>query len=120
MGRRSLAGCLAATSVAGVAVIAPPADAQTNAPGGSAGQMLEELVVTARKREESLQRVPVAVSSATGAALESRNIRQPSDLARTVPSLMVQSDNAGSVNTATIILRGQYASDILLNMSQPV
>ena len=36
--------------------------------------MIEEIVVTARRREENLQEVPIAVSAFSAADLENRNI----------------------------------------------
>jgi iron complex outermembrane receptor protein len=80
---------------------------------------IEEVVVTARKREENLQTVPVAVSVQTGAALEKQSIRQPTDLTRSVPSLHVV-NGSSSANSAVIILRGQSASDTLIGISQPI
>jgi iron complex outermembrane receptor protein len=80
---------------------------------------IQELVVTARKREESLQSVPVAVTAQTGEQLAQAGIREPTDLTRNVPSLTVTS-SASSPTGAIISLRGQNASDILLTLSQPV
>jgi iron complex outermembrane receptor protein len=80
---------------------------------------LNEIVVMARKREESLQSVPVAVTSQSGAQLEQLHITVPNDLGRVVPSLQIRSSTSlGSV--AQIALRGQFASDVVLGMSQPV
>jgi iron complex outermembrane receptor protein len=80
---------------------------------------IEEVVVTARKREENLQTVPVAVSVQTGQALEKQSIRQPTDLTRSVPSLHIV-NGSSSANSAVIILRGQSASDTLIGISQPI
>src|SRR6478735_4377044 len=80
---------------------------------------IEEVVVTARKREESLQTVPLAVSVQTGTALQQQHITQPTDLTRTVPSLHVVAGSS-STNSAVIILRGQSASDTLIGISQPI
>ena len=48
---------------------------------------LEEIVVTARRREENLQEVPVAVAVVDAAAIEARNIQSIDDVARFVPGL---------------------------------
>ena len=50
---------------------------------------LQEVVVTARKREERLQDVPLAVTALTGQSLARENIVQVADLATRSPSLMV-------------------------------
>jgi outer membrane receptor protein involved in Fe transport len=46
---------------------------------------LDEIVVTARKREESLQDVPVAVTAVTAASIAERNIQDLRDLAAYTP-----------------------------------
>ncbi|MEM8496548.1 MAG: TonB-dependent receptor [Pseudomonadota bacterium] len=52
-----------------------------------AQMVLEEVVVTARKREETLQDTPIAVSAFTGEALRAAQINNVSDLTRNVPGL---------------------------------
>ncbi len=53
-------------------------------PGG-----LEEIVVTAQRREENLQRAAIAVSAVAGDTLTQQSITQATDLTRLVPSLQV-------------------------------
>ena len=73
---------------------APPADeaaaTDTQGEGG-------EIVVTARKREESLQDVPVAVTAVSGETIEKRGFIQVKDVAQLTPSLNVNSDSVGRV-----------------------
>ena len=60
------------------------------APGLSMAQAtLEEIVVTARKSEESLQTTPVAVTAMTEAMLIDQGILKMDDLQRTAPSLTI-------------------------------
>ncbi|HEY2659779.1 MAG TPA: TonB-dependent receptor [Caulobacteraceae bacterium] len=88
--------------------------------GASAGTTtIGEVVVTARKKSESLQKIPVAVTSVTGAQLTQRGIRETTDLQAVVPSLTV-SINSSQASAAVFSLRGQTAGDILLTLSQPV
>ena len=54
-------------SVAGAALIATTYDPT---PAFSQSMVLEEIVVTARKREESLQDLPLTVTAFTGSDLE--------------------------------------------------
>ena len=56
------------------------------AAGGSA---LEEVIVTARKREESLQDTPLAVSAFTGAALLEAGVSNLADITELVPNLQI-------------------------------
>jgi len=96
---------------------APAAHAQTAETGSVT---LEDVIVTARKREESLQDVPVAVSSLNNQQLERQGIKEPTALARTVPSLAMNVTNPGTVNNASATMRGQSSGDVLLNVSQAV
>ncbi len=74
---------LATASVATVAAVAPHANAQESA-GGDA-PMIEELVVTAEKREQSLQSVPSAVSAYTSEKRDVLGVGSVEDLARITP-----------------------------------
>ena len=61
-------------------------DERQSADGVEHGALLE-VVVTARKREESLLEVPVAVSALTAADLEAAGIRGLEDIARSTPGI---------------------------------
>jgi len=61
----------------------------------SAAVQVDELVVTARKREESLQSVPVSVAAFTGEALAKQGIGDVVQLARAVPGVFVQDGGPG-------------------------
>jgi iron complex outermembrane receptor protein len=50
---------------------------------------LPEVVVTARRIEENIQKVPVTVTAVSPEIMKQQNITRPSDLMRTVPSLQV-------------------------------
>jgi iron complex outermembrane recepter protein len=56
-------------------------------PGAHADEGLEEVVVTAQKREENLQRVPIAISAFTAAALENVSITDSTKLQQLTPGL---------------------------------
>jgi iron complex outermembrane receptor protein len=65
---------------------------------------LEEVVVTARKRDESLHDVPVAVNAFSAAEIESAGITRPQDFIALTPNMtMVQTQNQG---TSFITVRG--------------
>lgn len=63
---------------------------------------LEEIIVTATKREKSLQDVPIAVSAVSGAALERSAIRDIRDLQAMVPAMNV-TQSAASYQTVLYI-----------------
>jgi iron complex outermembrane receptor protein len=77
-----------------VALSAAPALAQ-NAP--SSGTTIEEIVVTAEKREQSLQDVPVAVTAYTSERREVLGVNTVEDLARMTPSLSYTNNDRLSI-----------------------
>jgi iron complex outermembrane receptor protein len=66
---------------------------------------LEEIVVTATRREQNLQDVPLAVVAYTGEMLERQGIENMEDLKAVVPNLVVAGNLAGT-NTASFTMRG--------------
>ena len=75
--------------------------------GNLANAALEEVVVTATKRSESLQEVPLSVSATTGEKLEATGIQDFDDIAATVPSLSMKSSGPGRTK---LNLRGVSAA----------
>ena len=75
---------------------------------------LEEVIVTARKREEPLQDVPVSISAFSGAQLDARGVVDVRDLAQAVPGL--QFSDLGGYNL--IYLRG-IGTDIFIPSAEP-
>jgi iron complex outermembrane receptor protein len=73
---------------------------------------LEKVVVTARRREETLQDVPVAVTAFTPETLDKLNIRDLGDLDAQVPNLTIYAAR-GSNTTITAYIRGVGQSDPL-------
>ena len=65
-------------------------------PPQNAPSALEEIVVTAQRRSENLQKVPISVTAITAAKLASANITTTADLAQITPSLTL-SQSQGSV-----------------------
>src|SRR6266853_3059062 len=77
--------------------------AQTATP--AAGQ-LEEVVVTATRRSESLQDVPMSITALNAATLEQRSVKSFIDYAGQVPSLAFADTGDGSGTARTISIRG--------------
>ncbi len=73
---------------------------------------LDAIQVTARKREETLQEVPVAVTAFTAESLDKLNVRDIGDLDALVPNLTIYAAR-GSSSTVTAYLRGVGQSDPL-------
>jgi len=78
------------------------------------GALLEEVVVTARKREESLQDAPIAVSAFTGAALEFRGVTSIDKLDEFTPNLVLNKSPTNSgVTNAAVFIRGIGQNDFV-------
>ncbi len=74
-----------------------PATAQTT---------LEEVVVTAQRREQSLQEVPVSVTAFTGAQIEQTNIRSARDYFALTPNVGFTDDGQSGSKGVGIAIRG--------------
>ncbi|MFD2137813.1 TonB-dependent receptor [Novosphingobium resinovorum] len=66
---------------------------------------IEEIVVTAQRREQSLSKVPVSVSAFNADVLQDRNVTSEQGLAALVPGLVVKSGQ--NSNQLSFTLRGQ-------------
>ena len=106
MSKSILRRCLLASAGLSVLVTAP-------AFAATEGDVLqiEELVVTARKREETLKDVPIAVSAFTTQAMENRQIQDINDIAQFTPGLQSQESFGRSADRP--VIRG--ASNILVS-----
>ena len=76
-----------------------------NAQEAPAGANAEpgEIIVTARKRKESLKNVPIAATAISGEEITKRGFVVVKDVAQLTPSLNINSDGAGR---AFIAIRG--------------
>jgi outer membrane receptor protein involved in Fe transport len=73
----------------------------------SAGsEKLEEVVVTAQRRSESLQEVPLSITALSAASLEQKAVTSFFDYAGKVPSLAFANTGDGSGTARTISIRG--------------
>ncbi len=75
---------------------------------GNAGQV-EDIVVTAQKRSEKLQDVPIAVTALTGQTLQNRRVLDLVDLSNQVPALQIKTDDNGA--NPRIFIRGVGVND---------
>ena len=87
----------------GFSAAAVAADPQVGDSSGSGS--LEPIVVTAQRRSQNLQDVPLAVSSFSSAALETQQITSTLDIARTVPNFF-SSNNVGQASANVYYIRG--------------
>lgn len=83
-------------------VQAPLVLAQDSGSGEEEAGTLDKIIVTAQKREEALQDVPVVVTALSEAMLEENGVRDIKDLQQLVPGLTVTSTQSESLTTARI------------------
>ena len=102
-------GVLAMTLLATMPALAQE---QAAAADGQKTTTLGSITVTARKREETLQEVPVAVTAFTADTLDKLNIEDLADLDAQVPNLTIYAAR-GSSSTLTAYIRGVGQSDPL-------
>lgn len=83
-----------------------PVVAQTASPNVAAGEdaVLEEVIVTARRRSENLQEIADAITVFDRAAIEDASIRRMNDVAALTPNLRFSDDQ--EVGQSTITIRG--------------
>ncbi len=99
-----------------------PTLAQTDTSQSGAGKSsgrLEEIVVTAQRREESLQQTPLAVSAITTEDIEQRGMVDVSRLTAFVPNLTTTT-TPGSTSSSTIAIRAIGNGDPILTSDSPV
>ena len=79
---------------------------------------IEEIIVTAQKRAQSLQEVPVAVSAFSGEALQDHHVTDVTDLNQLAPSLQVKTDDNAA--NPKIFIRGVGLNDFNPNTASAV
>ncbi len=100
--------------VGAVFASATPALAETSA------SAVDEVVVTARRREENLLQVPVAVSAVSGQALEKASISNPQDLTRLVPGFISGAGSTRGFNQLVLTIRGMRNGEPAITADQSI
>jgi iron complex outermembrane receptor protein len=109
----SLAVCAALGGYAGLSQ-ADPVPAQPAADEG-----LGDVVVTARRREETLQEVPIAVTSISGDMLEAAGVQDLTVVAQAIPNVTLENSRATN-STLTAFIRGVGQQDPVAGFEQGV
>lgn len=103
--KKPLANALAFSLGAAFCLLGQTATAQDERPDNSLSSLLEEVVVTARKREESIYDVPLSVSAFGSDQLEALKVRDLTNLAVGLPNVAM--DEIGTTRgTANFSIRG--------------
>lgn len=108
---RALSQVVAAACLAS-SLLPALAQAQTS---DEAHWAMEEIVITARKREENLQDTPIAVSAFSGEGMEKRGVTKLNGVAAFAPNMSFQSNPSfgGASNAASIYIRGVGQKEFL-------
>lgn len=96
---------MAGTAIASPALAQPAANERADAAVEPA-QGIADIIVTARRRAESIQKVPVAVTAVTSAELEARSTGNIAEVASFTPNLRFSEASRGGV-ISNVTLRGQ-------------
>lgn len=105
--------------LSGTALAGTPATAQEQpppAPDTKAANTVGDIVVTAQRRSERLQNVPIAVAAINGAQLAAKGINNVLDLGKAVPTLNVSNEVGFTVTS----LRGIGSTAIGPALENPV
>jgi len=94
---------LSSAIVAVLGVHASGASAQVAAAGAGTSEGIQEVVVTAQRREESLQDVPMSVQALTGEALKQLNVQNLDDFVKYLPGVTQATNGPGQ---GDIFVRG--------------
>ncbi len=109
-------------TAAALAMASPTTYAQDNTGGNDENSQatLEEIVVTARKREEKLRDLPLSVSAFTAADLEARQLDNIAQLSDATPNFTFESTTpiSGSSASSSVYIRGVGQFDFTL-VSEP-
>ncbi|MEH6828729.1 TonB-dependent receptor [Parasphingorhabdus sp.] len=111
-----------ATLMSGAALaLAMPAFAQT-APAEQAQGGIQEIVVTAQKRSENVQNVPIAISAFTAEALTERAVTSVASLSNLAPNVTLDAGTpfSGSSAVLSAYIRGIGANDFAFNIDPGV
>ena len=107
-----LGGCVAS------ACLSPPTWAQSAGPPVTDG--LQEIVVTARKTEESLQRVPISISVVSGDDLAQRSMTDLSAVGQSTPNFTFSRQAQGGAGAGVVYIRGVGQADTLATFDPAV
>ena len=93
---------------------APPAASPTAPESG-----LQDIVVTAQRRSESVQTVPIAITAFSAASLEAKNVQSTLQLVQYVPNLF-GSNNTGLGSANVYYIRGLGNTESIATFDPPV
>lgn len=105
--------------------VADPADTAQAGPATPTGATansgdLADVIVTARRRSERLQDVPLTIQAVSQQALDRQGITRTEDLRQVVPSLTITPSSQGRADIPIFEIRGISSDEALLTQDQSV
>ena len=116
-GSASISGHIGA-AVAGLLIGTGAVAEGGDASGAQSKGVIEEIIVTAQKRSQNLQEVPVSITVLTGEDIDTYRLRDPADLIAHVPNM--QNYPITGAGTPVFSLRGVSMRDFSFNQASPV
>ncbi|MGW8204757.1 TonB-dependent receptor (plasmid) [Sphingomonas bisphenolicum] len=102
-------------------LLAPAALAQSGTRAADDGaQTSDDIVVTARRREERLQDVPIAVSAVDAAALNSRGLDNVTQVSQIAPNIQFTPGQGGNSGGIAPFIRGVGENDFIITSDPAV
>jgi iron complex outermembrane recepter protein len=99
--KQTLAGCVVTAVLAPAITVAADADE-----AAQPSQQMQEVTVTANRREESLSKVPISVSAYTQDTMDIKGIKDIDDIARYTPGVRVDESQSNSISIRGIASTG--------------
>lgn len=106
------ATCFGAQAARAQAAAEPPPASAADQPGAptaaddqTTDQQTGDIIVTATRREETLQRVPISITARTRDDLQQRTVTRLTDVTESIPNLAMSQNNVLE-STATFTIRG--------------
>src|SRR5271166_3766945 len=102
---RLLAGCMATAALLAPAFYSANCAWAADAAASSGADTLQEITVTANKRSEDIEEVPISITAVTGEDLIEKHIQSYDDITRAIPGVNFNSVS-GTEGTTNIEIRG--------------
>ncbi|MHC3125988.1 hypothetical protein OB03_01185 [Brevundimonas sp. GN22] len=111
---------LVTAAPAAMLAMTAPAIAQEASSDPQAAAIVDDVVVTARRRSENLQDVPIAVTAVTGEGLDARGYSSITDIQQMTPNLTFTPGTGGSSGQMSAYVRGVGEYDYIVTSDPAV
>src|SRR5438046_5078805 len=113
---RALRFHVAVLAAAGLASFAGEPTARAQQPASTSGG-LEEVIVTAQKREQNLQEIGISLSAVSGSDLADLGVVNATDITKSMPAVVLTQPNGPS--SFSLALRGVVQNDFPAHQAGP-